>query len=52
MYVIPVLATGIAITFLGERLYPFHVVGFALVIGGVLIATYRRPAAAPAEVRS
>jgi drug/metabolite transporter (DMT)-like permease len=50
MYVIPVLATAIAITFLGERLYPFHIVGFALVIGGVIFATYRRPA--PAAVKS
>jgi drug/metabolite transporter (DMT)-like permease len=45
-----VLATAIAITFLGERLYPFHIVGFALVIGGVIFATYRRPA--PAAVKS
>jgi drug/metabolite transporter (DMT)-like permease len=50
MYVIPVLATAIAIIFLGERLYPFHIVGFVLVIGGVIFATYRRPA--PAAVKS
>lgn len=43
MYLIPVFATLMAIVLLGERLYPFHLVGFALVIGGVVIATYRRP---------
>jgi drug/metabolite transporter (DMT)-like permease len=51
LYVIPVLAPAIAITFLGEQLHPFHVLGFALVIGGVIFATYRRPAAA-AEIKS
>lgn len=44
MYLIPVLVAVLAMTFLGERLYPFHIVGFALVIGGVVLAT-RRPAA-------
>jgi drug/metabolite transporter (DMT)-like permease len=42
MYLIPALAAAIAIALLGERLYPFHVAGFILVIGGVLIATRRR----------
>jgi drug/metabolite transporter (DMT)-like permease len=42
MYLIPVIATALAIAFLGERLYPFHLLGFGLVIGGVLIATRRR----------
>jgi drug/metabolite transporter (DMT)-like permease len=50
MYVIPVFATLMAIVFLGERLYPFHLVGFALVIGGVIVATYRR--LAPSGVRT
>jgi drug/metabolite transporter (DMT)-like permease len=50
MYLIPVLATALAIAFLGEELQPFHIAGFALVIGGVLIATRRQ--AAPAAVRT
>ncbi len=44
MYLVPVFAAIIAITLLGERLYPFHAAGFALVIGGVALATYRRSA--------
>lgn len=50
MYLIPVFASLMAIVLLGERLYPFHVAGFALVIGGVVIATRRRAAAV--EIRS
>jgi len=46
MYTIPVFATLMAIVFLGERLYPFHIAGFVLVIGGVVIATQRQAAAA------
>jgi drug/metabolite transporter (DMT)-like permease len=44
MYLIPVIATALAIAFLGERLHPFHLAGFVLVLGGVLIATRNRPA--------
>jgi drug/metabolite transporter (DMT)-like permease len=51
MYTIPVFATLMAIVFLGERLYPFHIVGFVLVIGGVVIATQRQ-AAATSEVKT
>ena len=50
MYLIPVFASLMAIVLLGERLYPFHVASFALVIGGVVIATRRRAAAV--EIRS
>lgn len=50
MYLIPVFASLMAIVLLGERLYPFHVAGLALVIGGVVIAT--RPRAAAVEIRS
>jgi drug/metabolite transporter (DMT)-like permease len=50
MYLIPVFASLMAIVMLGERLYPFHVAGFALVIAGVVIATRRR--AATVEVKS
>jgi drug/metabolite transporter (DMT)-like permease len=44
MYLIPVIASLMAMFLLGEHLYPFHVAGFALVVGGVVMAT-RRPAA-------
>jgi drug/metabolite transporter (DMT)-like permease len=46
MYMIPVFATVMAILFLGEELHPFHIAGFVLVIGGVLIATWRPHTAA------
>jgi drug/metabolite transporter (DMT)-like permease len=46
MYMIPVFATVMAILFLGEELHPFHIAGFVLVIGGVLIATWRSHVAA------
>ncbi|HEX5778668.1 MAG TPA: DMT family transporter [Xanthobacteraceae bacterium] len=52
MYTIPVLASLMAIFFLGERLYPFHIAGFALVLAGVVLATRQPPAAAPAEVKT
>ncbi len=48
MYTIPVFASLLAIVFLGERLYPFHIAGFALVLAGVILATRRSAAAAPA----
>lgn len=51
MYTIPVFATLMAIFFLGERLYPFHIAGFALVLAGVVLAT-RRPAAAASAVKT
>jgi len=41
MYTIPVFASVMAIIFLGERLYPFHITGFALVTAGVVLATRR-----------
>jgi drug/metabolite transporter (DMT)-like permease len=50
MYLIPVLATALAIAFLGEQLHPFHVAGFVLVLGGVLIATRSQPV--PVVVRT
>jgi len=49
LHLIPVFTAIIATTFLGERLYPFHIAGFALIIGGVWLAsTKSRPAAAKA----
>lgn len=44
-HVIPVFGAAMAIVFLGEQPQPFHVIGFALVLTGVFVAS-RRPAAA------
>lgn len=49
MYLIPVIATALAMIFLGEELHLFHVAGFVLVIGGVVLATRRPPVAAAAR---
>jgi drug/metabolite transporter (DMT)-like permease len=51
LYTIPIFATLMAITFLGERLYTFHIIGFVLVIGGVVIAA-QRSAAAPSPIKT
>lgn len=44
-HVIPVLGAVMAIVFLGEHPQPFHVIGFALVLTGVIVAS-RKPAKA------
>lgn len=44
-HVIPVLGAAMAIVFLGEHPQPFHVIGFALVLTGVMVAS-RKPAKA------
>ena len=44
-HVIPVLGAAMAIVFLGEHPQPFHVIGFALVLTGVIVAA-RKPAKA------
>jgi drug/metabolite transporter (DMT)-like permease len=44
-HVIPVFGAAMAIMFLGEQPQLFHVIGFALVLTGVFVAS-RRPAAA------
>jgi len=41
-HVVPVFGSVMAIVFLGERPQPFHLVGFALVLTGVFVAS-RRP---------
>lgn len=41
----PVFGTVMSIVFLGEHLQPFHVIGFALVLTGVFVAS-RKPAVA------
>lgn len=45
LFLVPVFGALLAMVFLGEQLHLFHAVGFALIIGGVLIGT-RRPEAA------
>jgi drug/metabolite transporter (DMT)-like permease len=42
LHLIPLFGAAIAILFLGEQALPFHGVGFALILAGVVIAT-RRP---------
>jgi drug/metabolite transporter (DMT)-like permease len=42
---VPVFGSVMAIVFLGERPLAFHVVGFALVLTGVFVAS-RKPTAA------
>ena len=41
-HVTPVFGTAMAIVFLGERLQAFHVIGFALVLTGVYVASRRQ----------
>jgi drug/metabolite transporter (DMT)-like permease len=38
MNVMPVIGAGLAIAFLGESVRPFHAVGLAFIVGGVLLA--------------
>jgi len=42
-HITPVFGSAMAMVFLGERPQPFHVIGFALVLTGVFVAS-RRPA--------
>ncbi len=41
-HVVPVFGAAMAIVFLGERPQPFHVIGFALVLTGVYVASRRQ----------
>ena len=41
LHLIPVFGTAMAIVFLGERLAPYHLVGAALVAGGLALASLR-----------
>ena len=52
MYTIPVFASLMATFFLGERLYPFHIAGFALVLAGVVLATRQPSPAAQAGIKT
>lgn len=40
MYLMPPFAVAMAILFLGESFQPFHAAGIALVMGGVILATF------------
>jgi drug/metabolite transporter (DMT)-like permease len=46
LHLMPVFGAGLAVVFLGERLAPFHLIGFPVALGGVLWATSGKPAAA------
>jgi drug/metabolite transporter (DMT)-like permease len=41
-HVVPVFGSAMAIVFLGERPQLFHIVGFALVLTGVVVASRRQ----------
>ena len=42
IHLVPVFGTLLAVMFLGEVLYPYHLVGIALVAAGIYLATSRR----------
>ena len=46
LHLVPVFGSAMAILLLGERLRLFHLVGYALVLGGIIIAS-RRASARP-----
>jgi drug/metabolite transporter (DMT)-like permease len=41
---VPVFGSAMAILLLGERLKPFHLIGYALVLAGIVIASRRASA--------
>jgi drug/metabolite transporter (DMT)-like permease len=40
MYLLPIYGVGMAVIFLDETFHTFHAVGIALVLGGVILATF------------
>jgi len=42
LHLIPLLAAGMAIVFLGERLHLYHAAGLAFIVAGVWLATRGR----------
>ena len=42
MFLVPVFGALLAVLFLGERLHLYHALGFAFIIGGVVIGSRRR----------
>jgi len=49
MYLMLVYTPLLAIVFLGERLHLYHLVGCALILGGIYLTSRGRPASAPIE---
>ena len=47
MYLMPPFAVTMAVVFLGETFQPFHAAGIALVMGGVILATFPSRKAQP-----
>jgi drug/metabolite transporter (DMT)-like permease len=45
LFLIPVFGAILATVLLGEKLYLFHALGFALIIAGVLISSRKAAAA-------
>ncbi|HBH28452.1 MAG TPA: EamA/RhaT family transporter, partial [Desulfofustis sp.] len=43
IHLMPVFSTILAVIFLGERLYPYHLPGIALIVTGIILTTYRIP---------
>lgn len=49
IHLLPAFGTLLAIVFLDERFHLFHLVGFATILGGVVLATSARPPEIPSE---
>jgi drug/metabolite transporter (DMT)-like permease len=47
IHLMPVFSTILAVIFLGERLYPYHLPGIALIVTGIILTTYRIPPGKP-----
>lgn len=44
MHLLPIFSAALAVAFLGERLAAYHLIGFALVVGGIVLVTWTKPA--------
>ncbi len=49
IHLLPAFGTVLAIIFLGEEFHLFHLVGFAMILAGVLLATSAHPPEIPSE---
>jgi len=49
MYLMLVYTPLLAIVFIGERLHIYHLIGCALILGGIYLTSRGRPASAPVE---
>jgi drug/metabolite transporter (DMT)-like permease len=49
MYLMLVYTPLLAIVFIGERLHLYHLIGSALILGGIYLTSRGRPASAPVE---